>query len=67
MMPCRIQLSSRASFLSNFPAWVASLGVEPTLWYGIYYGIQPLILLAFYVEHRKWLAAARRVDPQFAR
>jgi len=50
-----------------FPAWVACLGVDAGLWYKAYYGVQPVIFLAFVLEHRRWLAAARRVDPQFAR
>ena len=50
-----------------FPAWIACLPLESAPLFAIYYGIQPLIIVAFYVEHRRWLAKARRVDPQFAR
>ena len=41
-----------------YPAWVACLEVDPGPWYAVFYGAQPLVLLAFFAEHRRWRAAA---------
>lgn len=40
-----------------FPAWAGALGVSGPLFYA-FYAAQPLVLLAFYLEDRRWLAGA---------
>ncbi len=46
-----------------FPAWVESLGVDRTWWYRIYYGLHPVIIIAFYLEHRGYLAKLKDQPP----
>jgi hypothetical protein len=42
-----------------FPNWYAALHVESQLGFYAYYAVQPLVLLAFFLEDRKWFAAFR--------
>jgi len=44
-----------------FPAWLAQLKSIPGYWLYIFYGVQPFVLLAFFVEHRGWLRKAEQL------
>ncbi len=45
--------------LAFFPNWYAALNVGSQLGFYAYYAVQPLVLLAFYLEDRKWFTAFR--------
>lgn len=40
-----------------FPEWYAQLHMENEIAFYLYYALQPFVLLAFYLEHRRWRTA----------
>jgi hypothetical protein len=42
-----------------YPVWVASLTVDLGGWFWVYYAVQPVVFVAYWLEHRGWFVRHR--------